>query len=186
MFDPTTAKPGELVRNFDLTDALQPVLNDERPTMLAREVGSSKKRFAAGDVVISRLRAYLREIALVRTTSTVPAVGSSEFIVLRPRDVGKPAFSRAALLVFLRSSPVQTILKWSRDGSHHPRFGEEDLMCIPVPDAICAVAPKVEKLFEETLAARAQARALLAQAKRAVETAIEESETAALKYLKEG
>lgn len=59
-------------------------------------------------------------------------------------------------------------------------------MCIPVPDAICAVAPKVEKLFEETLAARAQARALLAQAKRAVETAIEESETAALKYLKEG
>ena len=185
MFDPKVANAGDFVRNFDLTDALHPVLDDDQPTMPAREVGSSKKRFAAGDVVISRLRAYLREIALVRTTPSVLAVGSSEFIVLRPRDAGKPTLSRSALLVFLRSHPVQTILKWSQDGSHHPRFGDEDLMCIPVPDAVCAVAPKVEKLFEEILTARGQARALLAQAKRGVEIAIETSEAAALKYLKE-
>lgn len=185
MFDPTRAKAADLVRNFDLSEALQPVLDDEQATMPAREVGSSKKRFAAGDVVISRLRAYLREIALVRTTPSVLAVGSSEFIVLRPRDAGKPTLSRSALLVFLRSHPVQTILKWSQDGSHHPRFSDEDLMCIPVPGAVCAVAPKVEKLFEEILTARGQARALLAQAKRAVEIAIEDSEAAALKYLKE-
>jgi hypothetical protein len=43
----------------------------------------------------------------------------------------------------------------------------------------------VEKLFEEILSARSQARALLVQAKRAVEIALEESESAALKYLKE-
>lgn len=185
VFDPASAKVGQLVRNFDLTAALQPVLDDEHPSMPAREVGSTKKRFAAGDVVISRLRAYLREIALVRTSEEVPSVGSSEFIVLRPCDLKKPTLSRSALLVFLRSHPVQTILKWSQDGSHHPRFGEEDLMCIPVPDAVCAVAPKVEKLFEELLTARTQARALLAKAKRAVEIAIDESEAAALKYLKE-
>jgi hypothetical protein len=256
MFDPEKAQKQEIVRNFDLNDALQPVLNDEGPTMLASEVGSTKKRFAAGDVVISRLRAYLREIALVQTSPAVQAVGSSEFIVLRPIKADKPTLSRAALLVFLRSGPVQTILRWSQDGSHpavlngpsllgfrwflesgdrnstlffsknglvapkirrrrlenlvcsiiqvdatrgiphcadpfrtagshHPRFGEEDLMCIPVPDAVCAAAPRIEKLFDEMLCARARARSLLAQAKRAVEIAIEDSEAAALKYLKE-
>ena len=185
MFDPSRANKSEVVRNFDLSAALQPVLDDETPVMLASEVGSLKKRFAAGDVVISKLRSYLREIALVRTSPTAPSVGSSEFIVLRSRVSKNPALTRAALLVFLRSYPVQTILRWSQDGSHHPRFGEEDLMGIPVPDATCAVAPRVERLFEEMLSARAQSRALLVRAKRAVEIAIEESESVALQYLKE-
>jgi hypothetical protein len=63
----------------------------------------------------------------------------------------KPELSLAALLVFLRSYPVQTILKWSQDGSHHPRFGEEDLVCIPIPNAVCAASPMIEKLFENVL-----------------------------------
>ena len=185
MFDPSLAKHGEFVRNFDLTDALEPVLEDDHVVMPANEIGSSKKRFKDGDVVISRLRAYLREIALVRTTAKVPTVGSSEFIVLRPHAPENPTLSRAGLAAFLRSDPVQTILKWSRDGSHHPRFGEEDLMCIPVPDAVCTAAPKIEKQFNEMLTARTIARTLLARAKRAVEIAIEQSESAALKYLEE-
>ncbi len=183
LFDPADANSKDTVRNFDLTDALQPVLDDEKEATPAREVGSVKKRFAAGDVVISRLRAYLREIALVRATATFPTVGSSEFIVLRPIHPENPLLSRAALLVFLRSFPVQTILKWSRDGSHHPRFGEEDLMCIPVPDAVCTVALEVEEIFEEMLAARTKSRALLARAKLAVEIAIDDSESVALRLL---
>ena len=185
MFDPKSATARDHVRNFDLTDALQPVLDDSHPVISAREVGSSKKRLFDGDVVISRLRAYLREIALVRTTQEVPAVGSSEFIVLRPINSERPTLSRATLLMFLRSDPVQTILRWSQDGSHHPRFGDEDLMCIPVPHAVCAVAPKIEQLFEDILAARTRARSLLIQARRAVEIAIEDSEKAALEHLKE-
>jgi type I restriction enzyme, S subunit len=185
MFDPSKAQAGEIVRNFDLNDALQPALDDETPTMLASQVGSSKKRFRPGDIVLSRLRVYLREIALVRTSPSIPAVGSSEFIVLRPIDAEEPKLSRAALLTFLRSKPVQTILRWSQDGSHHPRFGEEDLMCIPVPDAVCAVSSRVERLFDKTLGARTKARAFLAKAKQAVEIGIEDSEAAALRYLKE-
>lgn len=183
MFDPTAAAPGELVRNFDLTDALQPVLDDTREPMPAREIGSTKKRFAAGDVVISRLRAYLREIALVRTSPDVPAVGSSEFIVLRPRDAKQPALSRATLLVFLRSLPVQTILKWSQDGSHHPRFGDEDLLPIPVPNAVCDLSTQIDAHFESILTARARACTLLDCAKRAVEIAIEQNEQVALAHL---
>ncbi len=185
MFDPFTAGRGVRVRNFDLGDALRPVLDDETPVVsAAAEVGSMKKRFQTGDVVISRLRSYLREIAVVRTSPEVPAVGSSEFIVLRPRAIGNaPAITPETLLVFLRSRPVQTILKWCQDGSHHPRFGEEDLLPIPVPDAVLAASPEIDRLVNAALTARLEARALLERAKRAVEIAIEESEAAALRLL---
>ncbi len=183
LFDPTAASPGAVVRNFDLGDALQPVLDDTKEPMPARAVGSAKKRCAAGDVVTSRLRAYLRETALVRTTAAVPSVGSSEFIVLRPHNPVHPSLSQAALLAFLRSQPVQTILRWSQDGSHHPRYGDDDLLSIPVPDAVCAAAPSIDALVENILLARARARTLLAQAQRAVEIAIEQNETSALDFL---
>lgn len=181
MFDPKAVESDYLLRNFDLTDALQPVLDDLHPMVLASEIGSIKKRFSTGDVVISRLRSYLRQIAVVQTSA---GVGSSEFVVLRPR-IEKPALTRAALLIFLRSHPVQTILKWSRDGSQHPRFGEEDLMSIPVPDVVCANAPRIDMLFEEMLDARSRSRMLLERARLAVEVAIDESEEVAIAHLRE-
>lgn len=185
MFDPIKAGADERVRDFDLTDALQPVLDDQREPMPAREVGSTKKRFKAGDVVTSRLRAYLRETALVRTSSSVPSVGSSEFIVLRPTKAESPPLSRACLLTFLRSRPVQTILHWSQDGSHHPRYGDEDPLSIPVPHVVCSVSSEIDVLFEKVLTARGRARDFLTAAQRAVEIAIEDSEAAALAYLAE-
>jgi type I restriction enzyme S subunit len=183
MFDPRLARSNEVVRNFDLTDALEPVLDDEHSLTLSSRIGSLKKQFVAGDVVISRLRSYLREIAVVRTTSSVRAVGSSEFIILRPFSIQNPPLSQGTLLIFLRSLPVQTILKWSQDGSNHPRFSEEHLMSISVPDVVCNIAPKIEELFEGVLVARARAKELLARATRAVELAIEKSEKEALQFL---
>ena len=136
MWDPTQASRGEVVRNFDVTDALQPFLDDTKEPQTAEEVGSVKKRFQTGDVVVSRLRSYLQEIAVVRTSGKPQSVGSSEFIVLRPTDKGLTA---ETLMVYLRSPLVQTILKWSQDGSNHPRFTEDDLLAIPVPDRVLGV-----------------------------------------------
>ena len=169
LFDPNVARRGDMVRNFDLTDALNPVLDNRLPPVLAHEVGSTKKRLRAGDVVISRLRAYLREIALVRTTDTIPAVGSTEFIVLRRRGIEKRSLSQETLLIFLRSLPVQTILKWSQDGSQHPRFNEDGLLAIPVPIALENVSPQVDKVVNKALAAQAEALQLLAEATAEVE-----------------
>jgi type I restriction enzyme S subunit len=182
MLDPASAPHGELVRNFDLNDALQPVLEDTREPMPARELGSAKKRFRPGDVVTSRLRAYLRETALVRTSPGIAAVGSSEFIVLRPRSE-TPRLSRAALLTFLRSRPVQTILQWSQEGNQHPRYSEDALLPIPIPDTLCTISTEMDALFESILTARTRARTLLAAAQRAVEIAIEQSEGAAIDFL---
>lgn len=179
---PDRAAPNTLVRNYDVTDALVPLLDAEKEPTPAAEIGSMKKVLRDGDVAVSRLRAYLKEIAVVRTGDDMPSVGSSEFIVLRPKG---EAISPEALMVFLRSAPVQTILKWCQDGSQHPRFSEGDLLSIPLPDAVAAVSAEVMAIVQQGFAARSRARQLLDAAKRAVEIAIEDSESAALAFLDE-
>lgn len=183
MMDPKKDNAPLIVRNYDVTDALQPILNDEKEPVATEEIGSTKKVFKHGDVAISRLRAYLREIAVVRTDGKIPSVGSSEFIVLRPKTKADKAIAPETLLTFLRSAPVQTILKWCQDGSQHPRFSEGDLLAIHLPDAVEAASAEIATTVQEGFEARRNARALLDAAKRAVEIAIEDSEAAALAYL---
>lgn len=177
---PDRAPPTMRVRNYDVTDALVPLLDAEKEPSFAADIGSMKKVFKDGDVAISRLRAYLKEVAVVRTGDDIPSVGSSEFFVLRPK--GK-AISPETLMVFLRSTPVQTILKWCQDGSQHPRFSEGDLLSIPVPDAVATVSDQITKIVQHGFTARHRARKLLEAAKRAVEIAIEDREPAAMAYL---
>jgi type I restriction enzyme S subunit len=177
---PTNAPPEMRVRNYDVTDALVPLLDAEKEPTAAADIGSMKKVLRDGDVAISRLRAYLKETAVVRRTDEIPSVGSSEFIVLRPKG---NSISPEAMMVFLRSAPVQTILKWCQDGSQHPRFSETDLLAIPVPDVVAEVSPKITAIAQRGFAARRRARHLLGAAKRAVEIAIEDSEPAAIAFL---
>ena len=183
MMDPKKDNAPPIVRNYDVTDALQPILDDENEPVATVEIGSTKKVLKNGDVAISRLRAYLREIAVVKTEGKIPSVGSSEFIVLRPKTKADRAIAPETLLTFLRSAPVQTILKWCQDGSQHPRFSEGDLLAIHLPDAVEAVSAEIAAIVQEGFEARCKARALLDAAKRAVEIAIEDSETAALAFL---
>ena len=183
MFDPNKPNGIEVVRNFDVTDGLVPILDDQMEPMPVEEIGSIKKKLRTGDVAISRLRAYLKQIAVVRTSPNVPAVGSSEFIVLRPRDPRTNGIAPETLVTFLRSQPVQSVLKWCQDGSQHPRFSESDLLAIPVPYAVADASGTIEATVKEGFAARAKARSLLDAAKRAVEIAIERSEAEALRFL---
>jgi hypothetical protein len=169
LFQPGEANPREMVRNFGLTEALDPVLDDTKEPTSVDQLGSAKKQLTAGDIVISRLRSYLKEIALVRTTDSLRTVGSSEFIVLRPKA---KAISAATLLIYLRSLPVQTVLKWSQDGSNHPRFNEADLLALPVPEKVERAAPTIDGLVEQAISARREARLLLEQAKAEVERLI--------------
>ena len=183
MFEPSRADPDLFVRNFDLPDALEPILDDEKELTVSGDVGSLKKTMRNGDVAMSRLRAYLKETAVVRTSETNLTVGSSEFIVLRPINPKASKIAPETLMIFLRSTPVQTILKWCQDGSQHPRFSERDLLAIPVPDAVADASSEIEEMVQTAFAARARSRELLVSAKRAVEIAIEENEAAAMDYL---
>jgi type I restriction enzyme, S subunit len=183
MINPAMGKPTDLVRNYDLTDALHPILDDRIEPVTLAEIGSQKKLLRDGDLAVSRLRAYLREIAVVRAGDTYPKVGSSEFFVLRPKVGAAFTLSPETLMVWLRSAPVQIILKWCQDGSQHPRFSEGDLMSIPLPDKLAEIDGKITALIQSGLEARADSFSLLTTAKRAVEIAIEDSEAAALGFL---
>jgi type I restriction enzyme S subunit len=158
------------VQNYDLTDALQFFLPDIAPMPIV-ELGSNKKRFRRGDVVISRLRSYLKEIAIVEATS-LACVGSTEFFVLRPRS--EQVLSEL-LLVYLRSEPVQKILRWCQDGSQHPRFKEDELLSIKLPDRLLTIQDVVKDKVREAIQTFYDAQNLLEAAKRRVEELIEEA-----------
>ena len=165
------------LRNFDLTDALEPVLDDEASPTVATEVGSTKKILQFDDVVISRLRSYLRQIAFshIKYAAGCRFFGIHSATFAQKRGAKGPLLSPEVLLIFLRSLPVQTILKWSQDGSQHPRFAEEELLAIPVPDAVLKIASEAYALVRDALEKRTNSTHLLQEAKVALERLVIET-----------
>ncbi|MEE9294141.1 MAG: hypothetical protein V3W34_04130 [Phycisphaerae bacterium] len=169
LWQPDQADDTEQVRNYDLTDALQPFLDDTVEPTTRETIASTKKKLKPGDLVVSRLRHYLKEIAVVLDAGPIQMVGSTEFIVLRPQ---KGAVCVEALLVYLRSKYAQTVLKWCQDGSNHPRFNEKELLRLRVPDAMRDHQDEIAAKVRASIDARRDARRLLGEAKSMVEKAI--------------
>ncbi len=119
---------------LDTSDAREGIVISRKTPFMA--IGSTKKVLEPGDVMISRLRPYLRQVAYVDDAiphsegSTIAC--STEFYVLRSRDETSIAF----LVPFLLARQVQEVLAASQEGGHHPRFAEETLLALPVPMAV--------------------------------------------------
>ncbi len=102
------------------------------------EVGSAKRRILPGDIIISRLRPYLRQVAFIDedlfhlVSGGNEVCASTEFFVIRGRD----GFDAAGLIPFLLSDPVQSALAAGQEGGHHPRFSKELLGSIQVPEFV--------------------------------------------------
>jgi|GEM_PF-853701 len=112
-------EPGPFVV-VDTTHALDGFIS-ARPLHTVDALGSHKKRLQAGDVIVSRLRPYLRQIAyvdaeLLRRFAGAQLCCSTEFYVLRS-DGDNTAF----IVPFLLSSEIQALLARSQEGGHHPR-----------------------------------------------------------------
>lgn len=135
------------VEIFDLTDSLSQFLAAGETSYA---INSSKKRATTGDLIISRLRSYLREISIIpkRGKNFCPLV-STEFLVLRPL---KNSQDSHWLLPYLLSEPVQTILRWSQTGTNHPRFPKFVLLDIPIPDALLSIQQRIAAIITEALA----------------------------------
>ena len=118
-------------------------------------MGSAKRRVQAGDVIISRLRPYLRQVALVDEAlfrlcpGGNAVVASTEFFVLR----GRAGFDAAGLVPFLLSEPVQAALAAGQEGGHNPRFAKELLLSLPVPDQVARESNKVARKMRRLAAA---------------------------------
>ncbi len=134
-------------------------------------VGSAKRILQAGDVVISRLRPYLRQVAYIdpglfeRLPGGNGVVCSAELLALRARPGSD--FAPAALVPFLLSAPVQAALAAAQEGGHHPRVSREALAALPVPQTVVLAAPRlaagVRAMVALAHATTAAAAALIAE-----------------------
>lgn len=143
---------------LDTSDAQEGLIICRKEPIQRSEIGSTKKVVEAGDVIVSRLRPYLRQVAYVDRAirnwyEDVQLACSTEFYILRSRDSRPVAY----LVPFLLSTPVQKVLAASQEGGHHPRFGEESLLSLPVPqsllnesDAISEEVIKSVELYRES------------------------------------
>jgi len=115
---------------------------------------SAKKRALPGDLVVSRLRPYLRQIALVHPRALTAAPGrplalSTEFYVLAPRE---PGDDLAFLVPFLLSSEAQSILASAQEGGHHPRVPRTTLLALRIPRALVRARARTSRAVSEALA----------------------------------
>lgn len=119
---------------LDTTHARDGLLDVPGAIRDASPAKSAKKLAREGDVIVSRLRPYLRQIAFVHRAALVPRrplAVSPEFYVLSPRE-GDLAW----LLPFLLSEPVQQALADAQEGGHHPRVPRASLFALRVPDDV--------------------------------------------------
>lgn len=143
LWQPTEAA-GSPVRNYDLTDALDLFLEPAKLFTMPEYIVSTKRQIAAGDLIISHLRSYLRDTAIVLPSDGVPAVASTEFMVLRPK---------------------------------------KELSNLPVPRALITGQATYQAAVRRMVAQRQRATRFLDAAKRAVEIAIKDPQSAALAHL---
>ncbi|MGA7744162.1 MAG: hypothetical protein WBP56_19905 [Polyangia bacterium] len=148
-------KSPDAVLILDTTHAYQGFVVFRHDPVPPASMGSAKRRVQAGDVIISRLRPYLHQVALVDQAlfrlrpggNTV--VVSTEFFVLRGRD-GRDA---AGLVPFLLSERVQAALAAGQEGGHHPRFRKELLQSLPVPERVARKLSQTAKQMRRLAAA---------------------------------
>lgn len=148
---------------FDLGAATQHFLDSAQA--IEQDRISTKKQAKSGDVLVSRLRSYLKQVATIPAEITSAAV-STEFIVLRSYSDSDVSF----LVPFILSDPVQTVLAWSQDGSEHPRFNESVLLELKIPASVLVAKDEINTRMSAAQRASIQARMVLKEAESALFT----------------
>jgi hypothetical protein len=157
-----TARDGSFLV-LDTSHAQEGVIISPKKTIKSSDIGSAKKAISKNDVIISRLRPYLRQVALVDDgisgwSADVTLICSTEFFVLRSVDDHSIAF----LVPFLLSPSVQAVLAASQEGGHHPRFDEATLLTLPIPSAILENRDEASQAVEESVSLYRKAEKIMA------------------------
>ena len=174
MLPKQAAQSQGLFQVLDTSDAKSGLIQGPGHQLRGDELGSAKKRVRTGQVLISRLRPYLRQVAFIdagahrNSSENLPLelLCSTEFFVLRPLCEEEPGpngaeRSIAFLVPYLLSAPVQRILAAAQEGGHHPRFSEETLRMLPIPSALLQKRDAVSAAVERSVARYRQSQASL-------------------------
>ena len=161
---PKRVPPGSLV--LDCGSAFEGIILT-RPSGLPTHPRSSKTLLNPGDVIISRLRPYLRQVALIDDAlfqcpvSGQPraVVCSAEFYVFRQKQ--PDGVLPASLVPFLLSEEVQAVLAAAQSGSHHPRVPRDVVFALPWPYGSTEEAQRIARqVIQHTRAIRSGMNAL--------------------------
>jgi type I restriction enzyme, S subunit len=145
-----------------------------------KEAPSRATQFVrTGDVITSTVRPIRRLSALVAEEQD-GNVCSSGFVVLNPQKI-----SSEVLLTYLRLPLFCELMDLHTSATMYPAISETDLLSLPIPAIDAKTQLAIQQAVREAAASRQRANNLLDAAKRAVEIAIEDSEAAALAFIKE-
>jgi len=152
----TSARKADAAQRFlvlNTGDANNGIIKTMKSPCFGPKIGSTKKRIRPGQVIISRLRPYLRQVAWVDagllelSGKKLEILCSTEFFVLDSVDGASIAF----LVPFLLSPSVQSVLAASQEGGHHPRFSERALMTLPIPSSLIKRRAELSAQVEHTV-----------------------------------
>ena len=130
-----------------------------------------------GDVITSTVRP-IRRLSAVIAPEQSGFVCSSGFVVLRPRSIAPEV-----LLTYLRLPPICELMNLHTSASLYPAISEGDLLGLPIPRIEPHVQDAIVAAVQRAQTSRHRVALLLDAAKRAVEIAVEDSETAAVAWL---
>lgn len=147
----------EFVYIYDLTHSLGNFMIDVEPT---QEIGSNKKEAIKGDFVISRLRSYLKEMAVIQPKNFKQLL-STEYLVYRPKT---NLLSSNTLLAFSLSRIVQIILNYSQYGTEHPRFYEFVFNEMPIPKCLLLINTEIDSIMNKAYEALEESKELYKKA----------------------
>lgn len=136
---------GKSIIQINTSDAMGGYLNIN--SEVNDSINSNKKILRKGDVIISRLRPYLRQVAYVDEDRKEILGASTEFFVIRARNNESIAY----LVPFLLSQPAQLVFENSVEGSQHPRFKEDDVLNLKIPKNIYDERVNISKRVIEAI-----------------------------------
>ena len=150
---------------FDLAAAQVHVL--QRENAQTEERVSAKKKAKGRDVIVSRLRSYLRQVAVIPVGIDLVLL-STEFVVLRPKSQDDVGF----LVPYILSEPIQSILAWSQDGNEHPRFNEQVLLSVLVIPRVLALRERLNRIVGDAAASLTNSAKCYTEAEVLLESAL--------------
>lgn len=159
IFDPKIHILSDAAFVFDLSDVKSFFLGGGKIALSSEDVGSAKKVFSKNDVLISRLRPYLKEVSFIWFNEKMK-LASTEFIVLRSKSKD---YYQEVLFSFLISKPVQNMLLWSVTGTEHPRFHEEYLLNLMLPNFSSELQKRIKEIVNEAWISYSNSQSLYSQ-----------------------
>ena len=138
----------------------------------------ARRKVNTGDVIISSIEGSLNSCALVAKEYD-KALCSTGFYVINSKLINSET-----LLVLFKSKLMQNILKQNCSGTILTAINKDEFLNIRIPVVKVSAQLQIADLIEQSFTLKKQSEHLLEVAKRAVEIAIEESESIALEFIK--